>query len=641
MEFTTTTKNCAPNERLLCSASSTAATIRVTTQVMPKNKGAGRRRPLTRTVIEKRAAGAREDAFESLAEIDWRKLYPSTIRLEGREMDLDKFLCKPKWYSQSRTFQDDGLTYRWTDVKNSDLELNLEGISHILARCARVGVDDFRINISPGVLAPSVDMIVVTAVVMHKKRYRVWRALPAELRAACFRDLSIGDKVALSRTSRIWRRNVLATPELWSTVRYPSVCPKNLTQLRAVLRWSVSSPLSITLDADGDGVFDELHRHMHRVRSFTTTEQCDGPSSSQKFNMLFSEPLPRLQTMDLYGWGLPDLDPSLGLSGHFPSASYLRASRLPFPGISHPMPSLRELECRFTKSTDSQSLFELCPNLERLSLNGPEVATTAGLPQGPPPRNLKHLALRFDGLPDLLQYFEPWAGPRSLQAVELSGLSEAASVAALFVSSCAGPWTLRVTTSEHDRWLKMFFIANGAAVTTHFEAKIASGADRLVACVPYFSNLVLLHVPAFVLVALAQDGNVTLPAVKNIIIARPYDSGGIDDRSVEDLWDLADDPASLIRVPDLRTLSFGVGDEEFLESMMLFVTALRSTIDFASERLESIRFLEITKVDVEALEGYEEIEQDLRAIAQAISWKPPRRRRWSNFGYCDSDDNYL
>lgn len=170
MEFTTSTKNCAPNERLLCSASNTAATIRVTTQLLPKTKGAGRRRPLTRTVIEKRAAGAREEAFESLAEIDWRKLYPSTIRLEGRDMELDKFLSKPKWYSQSRTFQDDGLTYRWTDVKNNDLELTLEGISHVLARCARVGVDDFRITISPGVLAPSVDIIIVTAVVMHKKR---------------------------------------------------------------------------------------------------------------------------------------------------------------------------------------------------------------------------------------------------------------------------------------------------------------------------------------------------------------------------------------------------------------------------------------------------------------------------------------
>lgn len=139
MEFAYSLRDCASPERLLSSSDATAPTYRVTTVAGPPS---GKRRALYTTSIESRPAGARADAFESLAEVEWRTMYPSILRFDGREMELDAFLTKIKWYSKcvhssspclsalrqlsvsARRFLYNGTTFRWSDQRNRDMEVS-------------------------------------------------------------------------------------------------------------------------------------------------------------------------------------------------------------------------------------------------------------------------------------------------------------------------------------------------------------------------------------------------------------------------------------------------------------------------------------------------------------------------------------
>ncbi|EJD49790.1 hypothetical protein AURDEDRAFT_112551 [Auricularia subglabra TFB-10046 SS5] len=305
---------------------------------------------------------------------------------------------------------------------------------------------------------------------------------------------------------------------------------------------------------------------------------------------------------------------------------------MPFPGISRRITTLRELQCSVFADTDSRRIFKLCPSLERLLLDcGGHQITASQLPQGPPPDTLKQFSLSaWRGLPHLTQYFQPWSGHRGLETVTLTGLREGASPAALFASICVGLWTMRIRRSSHSP-VNVMFGANDAAFP-QCQASIPSDVDCLLAWVPYSSKLVVLDVPAFVLVSLAREGNLTLPAVKMIKISKPYnqqsdeydsdDGYEDDDSSVPELFEMAQVPSSVIRAPALESITFGVGGA-FIEDMMAFTIALRSTIDFASDRLQRITFSHVHEDDLAEMDTDGAITQGLRGIAQEIYCEAP------------------
>ncbi|EJD49787.1 hypothetical protein AURDEDRAFT_122167 [Auricularia subglabra TFB-10046 SS5] len=468
-----------------------------------------------------------------------------------------------------------------------------------------------------------------TAKTWNERTDQLWGKLPAELRAMCFAEMGADDKLALIRSSRRWRADALGAPNLWATIRYPSVLCRDLAELRGMLSLSKTYTLSITLDSqhfreDDHGVLEAISEHAHRIRSFVTTKFYTGPRLLPGFQLLFSKPLVRLNNLQLEGWGHLEVAPALRLDDIFPQLRSLHMPQTPLPDTRHSMPTLCELSCSLSSDTCGTTLFKSYPNLERLSIDVFGMTSTSQLPCGPPPATLKHLSLHCkSGASDLTPFFEPWFGHRGLQTVTLTGLDECASVAALFASIYSGPWTMEIPTGKHSPWFEIIFSANDAD-GPRFEASMFSGPTTILDCVPYLSNLAVLDVTPSVLVLLAEKGNVTLPAVTDITISTlPPSSDDYYDEDDEDgylprMFKMVEIPTSIVRVPKLRAMTFNV-DEDW-ETMMPFATHLRSTIEFAAERLERMAFPEVDEEDVMAVDDDGEILRGLHRIADEIQW---------------------
>ena len=90
MEFSTSSLLCGKSERLLASSTPRTPVYRFTT-LQPGKNGA----QMT-TTVEKRPDTARSrDAFEDMAEVDW-KAKSAAVRFDGTEVNVDSLLKRTK-----------------------------------------------------------------------------------------------------------------------------------------------------------------------------------------------------------------------------------------------------------------------------------------------------------------------------------------------------------------------------------------------------------------------------------------------------------------------------------------------------------------------------------------------------------------
>ncbi|EJD49789.1 hypothetical protein AURDEDRAFT_161341 [Auricularia subglabra TFB-10046 SS5] len=463
---------------------------------------------------------------------------------------------------------------------------------------------------------------------------RVWSKLPAELRAACFKELPMADKLSIAKTSRGWRANALRTPELWNTIVYPSAYPRTMVQLRAMLRRSSTRSLTLTVAADyvnDDGLLDELLRHIDRVRSFSITGLGDVTTFTRK--LLLGSPLLQLKTLNLEPRAcLEGL--SAGMGTQFPSLRSFRLLHPGSPGLTFtPMQSLQDLTCAFAPWTEGGPIFACFPNLQRLRIEiwNPilgEPADKIHFPEGAPPASLRYFDLdndEDDGILDLERVLEAWNGACRLEFARFTGFSmDIAPIAALYASMKPGPWKLNVTSWDPS-WieLSMSTIYNGTAnaLQSTFVVRISGNTSALLGCQSSFSNLTELDAPAFVL-EIFIAGDISLPSVTVIRVRQQERDFEPEWDAVERLCRLADRKEHVMRVPSLRAVTF-IYESDYFPVVAYFAADLRSAMEFTAAQLESITFFGVTAADAEKVRFLKEnhdVDKELRDIAREIYW---------------------
>ncbi|KAF7441135.1 hypothetical protein PC9H_001484 [Pleurotus ostreatus] len=132
-----------------------------------------------------------EERFMVVAEVDWKSWSSPTIvrspimraggktrsRDESGSMKAAEFLFKQKRFSRSRCFRDGGETYCWKHVANGFLLLHKLTKTEI-ARCTVAlvthgvfaGEKKLRLTIHASVYKVNVDMIVLSFIILEKKR---------------------------------------------------------------------------------------------------------------------------------------------------------------------------------------------------------------------------------------------------------------------------------------------------------------------------------------------------------------------------------------------------------------------------------------------------------------------------------------
>ncbi|EJD43671.1 hypothetical protein AURDEDRAFT_125795 [Auricularia subglabra TFB-10046 SS5] len=239
-----------------------------------------------------------------------------------------------------------------------------------------------------------------------------------EVLASCFAFLPLVDCIRVSHVSRHWRAVAVSCPSLWTEIIMECRSPDCLEFLKTILGRARQAPVELKVRSY-DASMDEtcksiLQPHLHHARYIDRTGDLDLESLGIGRALRYLH----VRGHSLHPEGSQALEiPEDFLGGSARQLRSIRFQRVRLPRVCPALSTLVALHVAdLAKPVDAVSfryLFELCPRLESLTLNGLISAYAHMLPSGPAPETLQSLFLGTrDANYDLGRHYTAWQAPR-------------------------------------------------------------------------------------------------------------------------------------------------------------------------------------------------------------------------------------
>ncbi|EJD44428.1 hypothetical protein AURDEDRAFT_185054 [Auricularia subglabra TFB-10046 SS5] len=227
---------------------------------------------------------------------------------------------------------------------------------------------------------------------------RAVHCLPDELLAMCFAFLPLRDRLSATRVSRAWRQTALAFPQVWSRVdlSYELKHPAAAFELAVARAGQLGIDLSCVVYSGehpmrSSAVVQAVEKHIHRLRSIDWTA---GLWSDSPHFLGFQHAAPLLESI------VTDIDFHISedfLSGRIGNLLTLGLPTIRLPTRCPALATVTHLSGAIPSPEGDVDLispiFELCPRLQTLSLQGLRNGHVRNIGHRRAPASLRRLTL--------------------------------------------------------------------------------------------------------------------------------------------------------------------------------------------------------------------------------------------------------